>query len=75
MEGQAQRKWNHEIYHITEIGFEYMCDLCDTKTPVEDIRRTEEPVYLCPDCYQSLSAMPAGKIKDSVMRFLARNVI
>ena len=75
MDGQTSRIWGHEIYQAGEIGFQYMCDLCDRKTPLADIHRTEEPVYLCPDSYRVISAIPDGKIKNSVMRFLTRNVI
>ena len=75
MEGQAKRYWGHEIYKARETGIEYMCDLCDKKTPFEDIHRTKEHVHLCPDCHKHISAMPEGKIKDSIMRFLMRNII
>jgi hypothetical protein len=75
MEGQAKRDQGHKTYKAGGTEFQYMCDLCDEKTTLELIQRTEEPVYLCPNCYQVISAMPGGKIKDSIMKFLMRNVI
>jgi hypothetical protein len=75
MEGQAKRDRGHETYKAGGIEFQYMCDLCDKKTPLKYVYWTEKPVYLCPNCYEVISAMPGGKIKDSIMRFLMRNVI
>ena len=75
MEGQAKRDQGHEAYRAGGTEFQYVCDLCDEKTPLELIQRTEEPVYLCPNCYKVISAIPGGKIKDSIMKFLMRNVI
>ncbi len=75
MEVQARRNWSREIFRAKENGVQYMCDLCDRKTPYEDIHRTVKHVYLCPCCHQHLSAMCEGKIKDNTIRFLMRNVI
>lgn len=57
---EVQVKWDrgHEINQAEEAEFQYMCDLCDERTPLEYIRRTEEQVYLCPNCYGVISAMP-----------------
>ena len=75
MEVHAEWDWGHGINKAGEAELQYMCDLCDERTPLESIRRTEEHVYLCPNCYGAISAMPGGKIKASVIRFLTRNVI
>lgn len=75
MERQAKTNWDQEISPQGQTGLQYMCDLCDHKTSLESIRRTEEPVYLCPHCYTLISGMPEGKIKYSMMRFLLRNVL
>ena len=77
MLGQVKSKRNYgkEIYKARETRTRYMCDLCDKKTSIEFIQRTIEHVYLCPDCHKHISAMPEGKIKDSIIRFLVRNVI
>jgi len=72
--GQAKRNCEDEIYKARETGIKYMCDLCDKKTPFEHIHRTGG-AYLCPKCHKIISSMPRGKNKDSVMRFLMRNVI
>jgi hypothetical protein len=75
MEAKAKRNWVNEVYKARETGINYMCDLCDMKTPIEYIQRIEETVHLCPNCYNVISSMPEGKTKESVMRFLMRNVI
>jgi|APFre7841882724_1041349.scaffolds.fasta_scaffold422678_1 hypothetical protein len=75
MEAHAKRNWENEIHIARETEINYMCDLCDEKTPFEYIHRIEADVYLCLNCYNGISSMPGGKIKDSVMRFLMRNVI
>jgi hypothetical protein len=89
MEIQANRNWWHEIfkargeifkaqeeiYKGRETGLEYTCDLCDKKSPFEYIHRTTEHVDLCRDCHKYISAIPEGKLKDSLMRFLMGNVI
>jgi hypothetical protein len=68
-------KAREEIYKARENGLEYTCDLCDKKTPFEHIHRTTEHVHLCRDCHKYISAIPEGKLKDSLMRFLMGNVI
>jgi hypothetical protein len=75
MEAQAKRNWGNEIYKARETGIRYMCDLCDKKTPIEDIHQIGGGVYLCPNCYKVINSMHGGKIKGSVIRFLMRNVI
>lgn len=75
MEGQVKRDRGHETYKAGGTEFHYMCDLCDEKTSLEYIQWTEESVFLCPNCYKVISAMSGGKIKESIMRFLMRNII
>jgi NAD-dependent SIR2 family protein deacetylase len=54
---------------------DYICDLCQRKTPRESIIQNREQVSLCPACYKHINPMPEGLIKRSVMRFLAKNVV
>jgi hypothetical protein len=68
-------KAQEEIYKARETGLEYTCDLCGKKSPFEYIHRTTEHVHLCRDCHKYISAIPEGKLKDSLMRFLMGNVI
>jgi ribosomal protein L37AE/L43A len=77
MLGHARSKRNcgNQIYKARETKTQYMCDLCDKKTPFAQIRRTGQGLYLCPKCYKIISSMPRGEDKDSVMRFLMGNVI
>jgi DNA-directed RNA polymerase subunit RPC12/RpoP len=75
MLGQAKRNLGNETYKGRGTGTKYMCDLCDKKIPLEHIHRTGGAVYLCPRCHKVINSMPRGKIKNSIMRFLTRNVI
>jgi NAD-dependent SIR2 family protein deacetylase len=89
MEIQVNRNWRHEIfkarreifkaqeeiYKARETMIEYTCDLCDKKSPFEYIHRTTEHVHLCRDCHKYISAIPEGKLKDSLVGFLMGNVI
>jgi ribosomal protein L37AE/L43A len=73
---KSKRNFGNSIYPAMKTGTNYyMCDLCDTKTPFEKIRRTGEGLYLCPKCHKIISSMSGGEDKDSVMRFLMGNVI
>lgn len=53
----------------------HTCDMCGVSFPCQDLRKTEEFLYLCPSCKCSLGAMPEEKSKQSVLRFLTGNVI
>jgi hypothetical protein len=54
---------------------DYICDLCERKTPYKFIIRNREQVSLCPACYKHINPMPEGLIKRSVIRFLVKNVV
>lgn len=75
MEAHAKRNWENEIHIARETEINYICDLCDKKIHFKYIQRIEAGVYLCPNCYMGISSMSGGIIKDSVVRFLMRNVI
>jgi len=66
---------SHEIYGLDIEDTQYSCDLCGQLTPSNKIHKTEDYIYLCPDCLKYLNVVPGGKIKDSIERFLIGNVI
>jgi len=51
------------------------CDLCGSAIPAAKISSTEEAFRLCPGCRRRLDALPEGKIKDCINRFIDGNVI
>ncbi len=65
----------HVLYSTQKVEVDYVCDLCDRKTPYEFSNQTQEQVRLCAGCYKHINPMPDSIIKKSVMRFLVKNVI
>jgi hypothetical protein len=63
-----------ELYPTKRAEVDYECDLCDRKTPYKFINKTQE-VNLCTPCHKHINPMPEGVIKNSVMRFLMKNVL
>jgi hypothetical protein len=64
-----------DLYLTHKPEFDYVCDLCERKTRYEFINQTREQVSLCTACYKHINPRPEGIIKNSVMSFLAKNVI
>ncbi len=81
---RAEVMWCRKIYKEDDascygIGARFIvniCDKCGEKTPYTKIFRTDEFVFLCPDCFNLLEAMSGEKkIKESVANYLLGNVI
>ena len=53
----------------------HTCDMCGVAIPCQDLRKSEEFLYLCPSCERHLSAIPEGHLKRSIKRFLIGNVL
>jgi hypothetical protein len=64
-----------DLYSTKKAEVDYECDLCDRKTPYEFINQTQEQVNLCNPCHKHIKPMPEGIIKNSVVRFLMKNVL
>ncbi|QTA88394.1 PilZ domain-containing protein [Desulfonema magnum] len=50
------------------------CELCGGNS-LEEVHRTEDGLYLCPDCFRHLGRLDNGKIKKSILKFLIGNVM
>ncbi len=53
----------------------HRCDFCDEKAAADIICSTHGVLCLCPPCDGHLEAVPAGRVKESLVRFLAGNVV
>jgi hypothetical protein len=51
------------------------CDLCGQPIPCQNLRKTEEFLYLCNSCETYLESIPEGQLKRSVKRQLIGNVL
>jgi len=53
----------------------HTCDMCSVAIPCQNLRKTEEFLYLCPSCERHLEAIPEGQLKRSIKRVLMGNVL
>ena len=53
----------------------YSCQLCGDSVLARHVTEILEWVYLCPYCCRHFNALPQGRLKDSVERFMIGNVI
>jgi len=51
------------------------CDLCDQRPKGGIICRINDSVCLCLPCYEHLGIIPPGPLRESVLRFIYRNVV
>jgi hypothetical protein len=51
------------------------CDLCDEKGAADSISIANGMLCLCIPCDGHLETVPAGVVKESLIRFLAGNVV
>jgi hypothetical protein len=51
------------------------CDLCDRRVEGESICRIDGTRCLCLSCYKHLEKIPPGPIRESILRFIDRNII
>ena len=50
------------------------CDLCDREMEGENICRIDGTRCLCLQCYKHLEKIPAGPLRESILRFIDRNI-
>ena len=53
----------------------YSCQLCGDSVLARHVTEILEWVYLCPYCCRHFHALPQGRLKDSIERFMIGNVI
>jgi hypothetical protein len=51
------------------------CELCGEITSYKELHKADDLVYLSSRCFTRLEALPEGEIKESIRRFLIKNVI
>jgi hypothetical protein len=51
------------------------CDLCGCTVHSGEIYRSRENIYSCSECFDRLSKLPEGKIRECVDGFLCGNVL
>ncbi|MCU0572407.1 MAG: hypothetical protein MUC41_05375 [Syntrophobacteraceae bacterium] len=50
------------------------CDLCGEKNPEGEIYKSDDMIYLCPECLRKIEAVPQS-VRESMERFLLGNVL
>jgi uncharacterized CHY-type Zn-finger protein len=65
----------HALNSTKKAEVDCVCDLCGRITLHEFIVQTQGQISLCPACYKHINPMPDGIIKNSIMRFLRKNVL
>jgi hypothetical protein len=53
----------------------YTCDMCGALTPCQDLRKTENSLYLCSSCEWHLFSVPEGNLRESIEDFVAGNIV
>jgi hypothetical protein len=64
-----------EVSRASIHGRNLECDLCGDITSYKELHNADDLVYLCSRCFTRLEALSEGEIKESIRRFLIRNVI
>jgi hypothetical protein len=62
-----------EVFPLKE-QLRVICDLCGTLIPFDLSHETPKGAQLCKDCHRRYMAVPEGKMRQSVERFLVGNV-
>jgi len=66
---------NDEISKASVHGMNLEGELCGEITLYKELHKADDLVYLCSRCFARLEALPEGEIKESISRFLIKNVI
>jgi hypothetical protein len=72
--GARLLKRNRQADGINAEIIYHTCDMCGARIPCQDLRKTEEFLYLCPSCEWHLVAIPEGHLRRSIKQFVAGNV-
>ena len=56
-------------------GINLECDWCGEMAPYEELHKADDLVYLCSHCFTRLETLSEGELKESIRRFVIRNVI
>lgn len=66
---------SHEIIDAFSEEPRHNCDLCGALTPVCLLECTEKKAQLCGHCCAHFQSLPAGKVRQSLERYLTGNVV
>jgi len=64
-----------EVSKACTHGINLECDLCGEITSYEECHKSDDHVCLCSRCFARLKTLSEGEIKESIRRFLTKNVI
>ena len=73
--GAKLLKKTEELMITKSLESNSICDLCDRLIEGGSICRIKGSVCLCLPCYKHLERSPAGPVRESILRFINRNVI
>ena len=64
-----------EVSKASIHGINLECDLCGEITLSKECHQSDDHVCLCSRCFARLETLSEGEIKESIRRFLIKNVI
>jgi len=64
-----------EVSKASIHGMNLECDLCGERASCKELHKADDLVYLCSCCFTHLETLSEGEIKESIRRFLIKNVI
>jgi hypothetical protein len=64
-----------EVSKASIHGINLECDLCGEIASYKECHQSDDLVCLCSCCFRHLETLSEGEIKESIRRFLTKNVI
>ena len=76
MTAQTKRAFTRTRYEAPiRYGMNLECELCGEIASYKELHKADDHVCLCSCCFTHLETLSEGEIKESIRRFLIRNVI
>ncbi|MEJ2638670.1 MAG: hypothetical protein P8010_03760 [Desulfosarcinaceae bacterium] len=66
---------SHEVITTENQLPRQLCDLCGAMLPLNRLETTSSGAQLCRQCMKHYNKLPAGKIRQSIERYLIGNVV
>jgi hypothetical protein len=65
---------SHDICTEEHFKIQITCDLCGILLTIAKVHQVDSDTHLCPECYTYYENLPGGSLKESVCRYLNRNI-
>lgn len=66
---------SHEVLDVFDEEAKDSCDMCGASMPVNCLQCDDKKTQLCEQCHSHFQALPEGKIRQCVARFMTGNVV